>query len=135
MPVTASVSPSENPSTVDQPETPAQRATAASNALALAADQLRADAASRSRDAVLLDVLTVDVLAFADWLDRRAWLLSVDPAEATRLDDAWRRRQVDADDELLQLDPDTVHECVYRLGEPCCTECGEAPAMPELAQL
>lgn len=90
----------EPPVTVAQPDTPTQRATAASTALALAAEQLRDDAQVRRRDRLLVDVLTVDLLAFADWLDRRAWLLSFAAGDVVGFDQV----DLDADDELLALD-------------------------------
>ena len=75
-------------------------------ALRLAAAQLRDDLTGRVRHRLLVDVLGVDVEAAADWLDSRAWLLSVDPAALDQLlgvvDLAQRR--VDVDDELVALD-------------------------------
>lgn len=100
-----SVSPAESRQNEAQPVTRPELCQAASGALQAASAQLRDYAGSRTRDRLLLDVLAIDLAAVADWLDRRAWLLSIDPAELPRQLHALARLDVTADDELVPLDP------------------------------
>lgn len=97
-------SPADAGRTTGEPVTRPELCEAASGALQAAGAQLRDYARSRTRDRLLLDVLAVDLAAVADWLDRRAWLLSVDPAELPRQLHALAPLDVMADDELVPLD-------------------------------
>lgn len=106
-------------------------ADAACAALVAASAQLRDDAMHRRRDKLLHDVLAVDLLAVAAWLDRRAWLLAVDPGAVVRLVDGFDAASLDDDDELLPA-VDPAHEHVHELGTGPCYACGELPEGVEL---
>ncbi len=110
----------ENGQTMAGPPRRLDLGDAAAAALVAASAQLRDDVMTRGRDRLLIDVPAVDLLAVAVWLDKRAWLLAVDPDAVGRLVDGFGRGQVDDDDELVPLDgaPAAVQPQPYVEPEP-----------------